>query len=56
MIEIFVDGIRSVGVANGLVRIEFAQLRRSTDGVGQHLYRHDSGRSSSIQIARSARR
>ncbi len=32
MIEIFVDGIRSVGVANGVVRIEFAQLRRSTDG------------------------
>ncbi len=32
MIEIFVDGIRSVGVANGVVRIEFAQLRRSVDG------------------------
>ncbi len=32
MIEIFVDGIRSVGVANGVVRIEFAQLRRSADG------------------------
>ncbi len=32
MIEIFVDGIRSVGVANGVVRIEFAPLRRSVDG------------------------
>ncbi len=32
MTEIFVDGIRSVAVANGVVRIEFAQLRRSADG------------------------
>ncbi len=32
MNDIFVDGIRSIGVANGVVRIEFAQLRRSEDG------------------------
>jgi membrane protease subunit (stomatin/prohibitin family) len=31
MHEIFSDGIRSIVVANGVVRIELAQLRRSAD-------------------------
>lgn len=32
MQEIFADGIRSVAVANGVVRIELAQVRRAGDG------------------------
>ncbi len=32
MLEVFVDGVRSIGIANGVVRIEFAQLRRTGEG------------------------
>ena len=32
MTEIFVDGIRTVAVANGVARIEMMQLKRGDDG------------------------
>jgi hypothetical protein len=35
MQEIFTDGIRSVVVANGVVRIELVQLRRADDGAAK---------------------
>lgn len=35
MEDIFVDDIRSIFVANGVVRIEFGRLKRGTDNPGE---------------------